>query len=85
MVLRPLSDGALVGIQEGQRAVFCGLSYFPMWECENPYLKDLGCAIELDPIDYKNPAREPSPRGRVSQLPVNFGVKYKLLEMADFS
>lgn len=67
------------------RGFFGGASYFPFWDCDRTYIKGLGVAIEYDPIDYKNPHKEPSPFGRSSRCPVNFGLKYKFKEFIDLS
>lgn len=67
------------------RGFFGAISYFPLWECDNWLIKDLGIAAEFDPIDYKNPEREPSPLGRSSNCPINLGLKYKCKDVFDFS
>lgn len=67
------------------KGVFGGFSYFPCWECDTSYLKGLGACVEYDPIDYRNPEKEPNPHGRVTHCPFNFGLKYKLGSVFDFS
>lgn len=64
---------------------FGGTAWFPFLNRENPILSGISLAAEVDPIDYKNPKREPHPDGRESNFPINFGAKYKFHDLLDFS
>lgn len=56
---------------------FGGVSWFPFWKPSYPFLSGLALVAEYDPIDYKNPHREPHPKGRKTSIPINFGLKYQ--------
>ncbi len=62
------------------RGFFGAVSWFPFFQhCH--FLRNLSIVGELDPIDYKNPHREPHPCGRKSNFPINAGVKYNIASL----
>lgn len=63
------------------RGFFGGAAYFPFWECGNRWVEGLALAAEYDPIDYSNPNREPHPDGRVSNTPINVGIKWNFSDL----
>lgn len=64
---------------------FGSIVWFPWWKCDSKWIKGFSLSAEYDPIDYKNPSREPHPDGRVSHLPINYGAKYKFGNILDLS
>lgn len=67
------------------RGFFGGFNWFPLIQCSNKWIKGLCFTAEYDPINYKNPEREPHPSGRVSHTPINFGGKYNLCDIFELS
>ncbi len=64
---------------------FGGLMWVPFRCCGNPYFKDIALVVEYDAISYKSPRWEPHPDGRSTKSPINYGLKYRLWDMVDFS
>ncbi|MGA8165536.1 MAG: YjbH domain-containing protein [Waddliaceae bacterium] len=67
------------------RDVFGGIMWVPFRKSGNRYLKDLSFAAEYDAIPYRSKKREPHPDGRIKKSPINFGMKYRLCDLFDFS
>lgn len=67
------------------RGVFGGLCWFPMWQKPCKWIKGMGFAAEYDPIDYKNPEREPNPDGGVSHIPINYGFTYNCCDVLNLT
>ncbi len=64
---------------------FGGLSWMPFRKSCLPYLEGLSIAAEYDATPYHDPAIEKHPKGRVKKCPINFGLKYRLWDLFDFS
>ncbi len=64
---------------------FGGFTWLPFRQCENPYLNNIALVAEYDSTDYKNPEIEKHPRGSVKKSPINWGLKYRLWDVFDFS
>lgn len=67
------------------RGFFGGINWFPWFRCPNKWLKGICLSAEYDPVNYKDPAREPHPDGRVSHSPINFGAKYTFGNLFELS
>lgn len=64
---------------------FGGLHWIPFRQSENPYLKNLVFVAEYDATDYKSEKSEPHPNGRSKKSSFNYGIKYRLWNLVDFS
>lgn len=64
---------------------FGGAAWSPFRRHCSPWIRGLSFAVEYDPIDYKNPKREPHPLGRHYKSRINFGAKYQVCDYWDFS
>jgi hypothetical protein len=64
---------------------FGGISWIPFRASCNPYIKDIALVAEYDAIRYRSKKREPHPKGRSVNSPINFGLKYRLWNHIDFS
>ncbi len=64
---------------------FGGVSLMPFRRCQSALLKGISIAAEYDAIPYHDPELEKHPKGREKKSPINFGVKYRLWDMFDFS
>ncbi|MFZ0565653.1 MAG: YjbH domain-containing protein [Chlamydiales bacterium] len=67
------------------RGFFGGANWFPLWNSGNKWTKGISLTAEYDPVDYANPEREPHPYGRTTHTPINFGAKYNLFDLLEFS
>lgn len=67
------------------RGVFGGIAWLPFRKSCHEYLRALSFAAEYDAIPYKDKHVELHPRGRVQKSPINFGLKYRLWDIFDFS
>ncbi len=67
------------------RGFFGGIHLMPFRKCSWPYLNMLTLVAEYDAIPYQHESREPHPKGRVKNSPINFGIKYRLFDEIDFS
>ncbi|NGX43546.1 MAG: hypothetical protein K940chlam7_01844 [Chlamydiae bacterium] len=67
------------------RGWFGGVMWVPFRKFCNPYFQDIALVAEYDAIPYKSKRREPHPDGRTKNSPINFGVKYRLWNLFDFS
>jgi hypothetical protein len=65
------------------RGIFGGVAWFPYLKSCDLWKQGLSLAAEYDPIDYKNPQKEPHPCARNCDFPVNFGLKYKFFDVFD--
>ncbi|MGM0439987.1 MAG: YjbH domain-containing protein [Chlamydiota bacterium] len=74
-----LSVGYGNGDYEG---LFGGAAWSPFWDRSNRYLKGITLAAEYDNTDYAHNAH---PKGRQTESPVNYGVKYCFENHWDFS
>lgn len=85
-VLPRLSTEISVGYGSGRiKQWFGGLTTFPFGHFSSSPLRNLAFTIEYDAIDYKNPEREPHPDGRNQSSKFNFGLKYRLWDLFDFT
>lgn len=64
---------------------FGGVTWAPFRHHCNPYLKDLAFVAEHDATAYQSRSREPHPDARSRNYRINFGAKYRLWDMFDFS
>lgn len=64
---------------------FGGFTWMPFRQCGKPFLSPLALVAEYDATDYKNPEAEKHPKGRVKKSPINWGLKYRLGDLCDFS
>jgi hypothetical protein len=64
---------------------FGGGSWMPFghWSCSP--LRDICLTCEYDAIDYKNSEAEPHPDGRSQSSKWNFGAKYRMWDLIDFT
>lgn len=67
------------------RGFFGGISWMPFRKCEWEYLRALSFAAEYDAIPYRSKRVELHPKGHVKKSPINFGLKYRLWDLFDFS
>jgi hypothetical protein len=67
------------------RGLFGGIQWMPFRQSGSPYLKGLSFVAEYDAIPYHKETIEKHPHGRVKRSPINFGIKYRLLDRLDFS
>jgi len=67
------------------RGFFGGLSWMPFHQCKDKLLRGLLFAAEYDATPYHDENIEPHPEGRVQKSPINFGLKYRLWDIFDFS
>jgi Exopolysaccharide biosynthesis protein YbjH len=67
------------------RGFFGGINLMPFRKTPCKFLESLSLTAEYDATDYKSKTREPHPKGRVKKNPINFGIKYRLLDLFDFS
>lgn len=63
---------------------FGGVLWMP-WRESCSFLRDIAFVAEWDATDYKNPKHEHHPDGRKRHGYINYGIKYRLWEMIDFS
>lgn len=63
---------------------FGGAAWTPFRQCCN-YFSGLTLCAEYDSIDYSDPSREPHPDGREQKHALNFGLKYRLWDIFQFS
>ncbi len=86
-VFRPYSIEASLGWGSGRfrdgptNGFFGGAVWYPFWHYNASCLSGLGVAVELDPVDYRCPKREPHPHARVSSSPINAGIKYNFKDI----
>lgn len=71
--------------QQRIQGFFGGAIWMPWRKSCNSYLKGISLVAEYDAINYRNPAFEKHPRGRVQKNPINIGLKYRLWDYLDFS
>lgn len=64
---------------------FGGISWIPFRRSCNKWLEGICLAVEYDATAYKNEAYEKHPKGRKQKSHFNFGLKYRLWDMFDFS
>jgi hypothetical protein len=64
------------------RGFFAGFSWFPFWQCTPSLFRGVGFSAEYDPINYR---KDPHPEGHVSKTPINFGIKYSIGNVFEFS
>ncbi len=62
---------------------FGGLLWYPFGRSWCTPFRNLSLTVEYDSIDYKNPQREPHPRGRSQKSKFNYGFKYRLWGVID--
>ncbi len=62
--------------------LFGGMSWMPLRKVASPYFRGLTLTAEYDAIDYKH---ERPPKGRDYKTRINFGMKYRLWDLVDFS
>lgn len=67
------------------KGLFGGFNYMPFRKCGLKYLRDLSLTAEYDASAYHRSSREPHPKGRVKKSPINFGLKYRLLDCIDLT
>lgn len=67
------------------KGAFGGILWMPFRQSPTRYLKDIAFAAEYDATPYKDPEIEKHPKGRKSNSPINFGLKYRLWDHFDFS
>lgn len=64
---------------------FGGFSLMPFRNCQSTLFQGISLAAEYDAIPYHDPEIEKHPKGREKKFPINFGVKYNLWNLCDFS
>lgn len=64
------------------KGFFGGVNYFPFFPIGNKWFKGLALSAEFDPINYK---RDPHPQAQKTRSHINFGLKYQLCNIFDFS
>jgi len=72
----------------GQKRIqqwFGGVCWFPFFKSGNDYFKHIALVVEYDAIDYTSKKREPHPAARTKSSPINFGLKYRLWNLFDFT
>lgn len=67
------------------KGFFGGLSWMPWRKSYSFPFNTLALNLEYDSTDYKNPEREPHPKGRKVSTRFNVGVKTRLSNFLDFS
>ena len=68
------------------RGLFGGINLMPFRTCSAlPWLQSLSLAAEYDATPYKSKRIEPHPRGRKKKSPINWGFKYRLGDVFDFT
>jgi len=67
------------------RRWFGGVTWMPFRNLECPPLKHLALAAEYDATHYKSNKREPHPKGHSKRSPLNYGLKYRLWDVFDFT
>lgn len=83
-----LEQNLEISLGYGQQRIknfFGGISWMPFRQTEYSYLQGLSVTAEYDAIPYKDPEIEKHPKGRVKKTPINFGFKYSLWDIFDFS
>lgn len=71
--------------QKRYRRWFGGFTWVPFRCHGNYYLENLALVAEYDAIPYKSERREPHPDGRTTKSPINYGIKYRLWNLLDFT
>lgn len=64
---------------------FGGVQWIPFHGCEYPLLAPFCLVAEYDATRYKSERREPHPKGRKVNSPINVGWKYRLWDRWDLS
>lgn len=85
-VLRSYHMEISLGYGQGRiRGLFGGVAWMPFRCCDSKWISGLSFAAEYDATPYKDSNVELHPKGRRKRSPINFGVKYRLLDYFDFS
>lgn len=64
---------------------FGGFHIMPFRKTTWDFLQMLALTAEYDATSYHRSKREPHPKGRVKKSPLNYGIKYRLLDHLDMS
>lgn len=67
------------------RGLFGGVSWMPFRKSCYANLQGLSLVAEYDATPYEDPDIEKHPKGRVKKFSGNFGIKYRLFDLFDFS
>lgn len=67
------------------KGFFGGVAWIPFRKSSCKWLKPLSLEAEYDAIPYKDVSLEKHPKGRKKSSPINYGIKYRLLDHFDFS
>jgi hypothetical protein len=67
------------------RGLFGGVHWMPFRPTGVTGLKELVLCAEYDATAYRSSRLEPHPKGRIKKSPLNFGIKWRLLDYFDFS
>lgn len=85
-VFRKLNAEASLGYGKHRiKGFFGGFTWFPLLKCGNSFFENIGFSAEYDATHYKSETHEPHPGGRTQKSPINFGIKYRLFDIFDFS
>jgi hypothetical protein len=85
-VVRSLNLEISLGIGAQRiRGLFGGILYMPFYDSCWSYLKQLAFVAEYDATAYKSTKYEPHPRGHDQTSHINYGIKYRLWDIFDFS
>lgn len=67
------------------RRWFGGATWVPFRNSPYCFMRDIAFVAEYDAIPYKSKRREPHPDGRSQKSHINYGLKYRLYNLFDFS